>query len=113
LRFKPNYSRIFRSFEPTKLSKFTNFKANADFLIARLIEISEIYEPNEKLKIIKDEPYNRFLELAAISKADFIITGNTNDFSIKIYNKTKAVQYYFNHIESTVKKTETKKHEKL
>src|SRR5690606_11877278 len=74
-----------------KFSKFTDFKTNADFLIVRLIEISEIYEPIEKLKIIKDEPDNRFLELAAISKADFIITGNTNDFSIKIYNKTKIV----------------------
>ena len=74
-----------------KFSKFTDFKANADFLIARLSEISEIYEPKEKLKIIKDEPDNRLLELADISKADFIITGNTNDFTMKIYNKTRIV----------------------
>jgi len=68
-----------------------DFKTNADFLIARLSEISEIYEPKEKLKIINDEPDNRLLELADISKADFIITGNSNHFTIKIYNKTRIV----------------------
>ncbi len=74
-----------------KFSKFADFKTNADFLIAILSEISEIYEPKEKLKIIKDEPDNRLLELADISKANFIITGNTNDFTMKIYNKTRIV----------------------
>lgn len=34
---------------------------------------------------------NRILELADISKADFIITGNTNDFTMKTHNKTKIV----------------------
>lgn len=74
-----------------KFSKFADFKTNADFLIARLSEISETYEPKDKLKIIRDEPDNRFLELAKISKADFIITGNTNDFTMKIFNKTRIV----------------------
>lgn len=72
-----------------KFSKFADFKSNADFLIARLSQISETYEPKDKLKIIKDEPDNRLLELANISKADFIITGNTNDFTMKTYNKTR------------------------
>src|SRR5690606_30201001 len=72
-----------------KFSKFADFKTNADFLIARLSEISEIYEPKDRLEIIKDEPDNRLLELADISKADFIITGNTNDFTIQIHNKTR------------------------
>jgi hypothetical protein len=70
---------------------FSDFKTNSDFLIARLSEMSEIYQPTTKLKIIKDEPDNRLLELAQISKADFIITGNTNDFTMEIYKKTKIV----------------------
>jgi len=74
-----------------KFARFTDFRTNADFLIARLSEMSEIYEPTTKLKIIKDEPDNRLLELAQISKADFIITGNTNDFTMEIYNGTKIV----------------------
>jgi hypothetical protein len=74
-----------------KFARFADFKTNAEFLIARLSEISEIYEPKEKLKIIQDEPDNRFLELADISKADFIVTGNTNDFTMKIYKSTRIV----------------------
>lgn len=74
-----------------KFSRFTDFKSNADFLIARLSEISEFYEPTTILKIIEDEPDNRFLELAQISKADFIITGNTNDFTMDNYSGTKIV----------------------
>jgi putative PIN family toxin of toxin-antitoxin system len=74
-----------------KFTKFPDFKSNADFLIVRLSEISEIYEPKVKLKIIKDDPDNRFLELAEISKADFLITGNSNDFTMKIYKKTRIV----------------------
>jgi predicted nucleic acid-binding protein len=41
------------------------------------------------LNIIKDEKDNRFLELAVASDADFLITGNTNDFTMNQYGKTK------------------------
>lgn len=74
-----------------KFSKFTDFKSNADFLVARLSEISAFYEPASSLKIINDEADNRFLELAQISKADFIITGNTTDFTMDVYSGTKIV----------------------
>lgn len=74
-----------------KFSKFTEFKTNADFLITRLSEISEIFEPKEKVNLIEDEPDNRFLELAITSKADFIITGNTKDFTMKTFKNTKIL----------------------
>lgn len=74
-----------------KFAKFADFKTNADFLIARLSEISETYEHKNKIEIIKDEPDNRLLELADIAKADFIITGNTNDFTMQIYNQTRIL----------------------
>ncbi|OBX25066.1 putative PIN family toxin of toxin-antitoxin system [Gelidibacter algens] len=74
-----------------KFAQFSDFKTNADFLIARLSEMSEIYEPTTKLQIITDEPDNRLLELAHISNADFIITGNSNDFKMEHYGKTKIV----------------------
>lgn len=83
-----------------KFSKFTDFKANADFLITRLIEIMEIYEPKAKSDIIADEPDNRLLELAQISQADFIITGNTTDFIMDSYEGTKIVtpkEYWEDH----------------
>lgn len=74
-----------------KFARFSDFKTNADFLIARLSEMAEIYEPKTKLNIIADEPDNRFLELAESSKADFILTGNTNDFTMDAHHKTKIV----------------------
>jgi hypothetical protein len=74
-----------------KFARFADFKTNADFLIARLSEMSETYKPTTKLIIIEDEPDNRLLELAQISKADFIITGNTNDFTMEKYKRTKIV----------------------
>ena len=74
-----------------KFSKFPDFKSNAEFLITRLSEISEIFEPKEILKIIDDDPDNRLLELAKIADADFIITGNIKDFTMQSFYKTKIV----------------------
>lgn len=74
-----------------KFSKFAEFKTNADFLLTRLTEISEIFEPKEKINLIYDEPDNRLLELALSSKANFIITGNTNDFTMKTFENTKII----------------------
>lgn len=74
-----------------KFARFLDFKTNADFLITRLSEMAEIFEPKNKVAIIADEPDNRLLELAQIAKADFIITGNTNDFTMGSYEKTKIV----------------------
>ncbi|MHA7830119.1 MAG: putative toxin-antitoxin system toxin component, PIN family [Flagellimonas sp.] len=61
------------------------------FLITRLSEMAETYEPKTKLDMIADESDNRLLELAQISKADFIITGNTNDFSMDSFEGTKIM----------------------
>ncbi|RAI94037.1 putative toxin-antitoxin system toxin component, PIN family [Algoriphagus yeomjeoni] len=83
-----------------KFARFFDFKTNADFLIARLSEICEFSEPNDEVKIIKDAPDNRLLELAQISKADFLITGNTNDFTMKTFDDTRIVtpkEYWNNH----------------
>ena len=74
-----------------KFAKFLDFKTNADFLIARLSEIATIYEPKSTLNIIGDEPDNRLLELAQTCEADFIITGNTSDFIMETFGKTKII----------------------
>lgn len=74
-----------------KFSRFTDFKTNADFLLTRISEMAELFEPKNKLDLLIDEPDNRLLELAQIAKADFIITGNTNDFSIDHFEGTKIV----------------------
>jgi putative PIN family toxin of toxin-antitoxin system len=74
-----------------KFSKFVGFKTNADFFIARLLDVAEFYEAHETLNVITDEADNRFLELAATCNADFIITGNSNDFIMSEFKNTKIV----------------------
>ena len=74
-----------------KFSRFKDFTTNADFLIIRLSEMAETFEPKTKLNVIRDEPDNRLLELAQISKADFIITGNTTYFSMDSFEGTKIL----------------------
>ena len=64
---------------------------SADTLIAQINDLAEFYEPETTLRIIRDEADNRFLELAESSHADFIITGNTNDFTMQVYKETLIV----------------------
>ena len=74
-----------------KFAKFNDFMISADTLIAQINDIAEFYEPKTTLRIIRDEADNRFLELAESSHADFIITGNTNDFTMQVYKETLIV----------------------
>lgn len=74
-----------------KFLNFSDFIKNAEFFLTCLSSIAKVYEPNLELEVIKDKPDNRFLELAVVSKADFIITGNTNDFTMDSYMQTKIV----------------------
>jgi uncharacterized protein len=40
---------------------------------------------------LRDKSDNKFLELPAVSSADFLITGNTLDFSINEFEYTKIL----------------------
>lgn len=60
------------------------------------------YIPTTKIEIIKDPDDNKFLELAETSKADFLITGNTKDFTLVKYKRTKIVspkEYWTEHLQ--------------
>ena len=74
-----------------KFSKFPDFIVNAQALLASIEDIAKTYKPSVKLNILSDKDDNKLLELAEVSKADFIITGNTNDFTIPNYKGTKIV----------------------
>jgi len=41
--------------------------------------------------IIADDNDNRVLELALFARPDFLITGNTNDFTMKAIGRTQIV----------------------
>ena len=78
-------------FRRRKFYKYPDFTNRAEALIADIETKSIKFSPKNKLTIISDKDDNKLLELAQECKADFLITGNTNDFTIKRYKSTKIV----------------------
>jgi putative PIN family toxin of toxin-antitoxin system len=74
-----------------KFVKFKNFKANADFVLNKLREISKYYKTDKKIDLLSDVSDNKFLELASASSADYLVTGNSNDFTISEFEYTSIV----------------------
>ena len=74
-----------------KFAKYPDFLNRAEILIADIESKSHKFFPKKKLTIISDKDDNKLLELAAACKAEFLITGNTNDFTIKKYKRTRIV----------------------
>jgi putative PIN family toxin of toxin-antitoxin system len=74
-----------------KFAKYVNFKTRADIVLSKIREISTFYKPDRKVEVLRDSSDNKFLELAAVSSADFLITGNTLDFQIAEFDCTRIV----------------------
>ncbi len=75
----------------SKFQKIPNFLENAGAISNILNEFAVYFNPFTKFNLIKDFPDNRFLELAAISSANYLITGNTKDFTFNIFFETKII----------------------
>ena len=78
-------------FSRPKFAKVPNFKTNSDFILDYIVKTALFYEPAITLDIIKDASDNKLLELADESRADFLITGNSNDFIMPNYNNTRIL----------------------
>ena len=74
-----------------KFARYTDFLINAESLLADIKIRAIDYQPKMRLNIIADINDSRLLELADESDANFLITGNTNDFTFKQYKQTKIV----------------------
>lgn len=74
-----------------KFSKYPDFAAKARTLLIDIQKRAVKYFPEIKLKVINDVDDNKFLELAETSNANYLITGNINDFTMKEYKGTKIV----------------------
>lgn len=74
-----------------KFSKYPDFIGKAEFVLSQLETRAQRYFPKEKVDIIADAPDNRLLELALESQADFLITGNTQDFTMREFYGTRIV----------------------
>jgi putative PIN family toxin of toxin-antitoxin system len=74
-----------------KFSRYPDFLKKAEFVLSQIESLATKYSPTERFEIIDDKNDNRLLELASESKADFIITGNTNDFTMTNFKDTRIV----------------------
>jgi putative PIN family toxin of toxin-antitoxin system len=74
-----------------KFSKFQDFFIHAEALLVEIELKATKYSPTIKIELIKDIDDNKILELADECIADFIIIGNTNDFTFSTYKQTKIV----------------------
>ena len=85
-----------------KFSRYPHFKAKADIVLNKLREISKFYKTDRKIELLTDTSDNKFLELAAVSSADYLITGNTLDFRITQFEYTRILtpREYWNEFEN-------------
>ncbi len=74
-----------------KFSKFQDFFIHAEALLVEIDTKAIKYVPAITLDLISDNDDNMILELADECLADFVITGNTKDFTFPIYKQTKIV----------------------
>lgn len=74
-----------------RFSKFQDFFIRAEALLVEIVSKATMYAPAITLDLISDGDDNMILELADECLADFIITGNTTDFTFPTYKKTKIV----------------------
>lgn len=74
-----------------KFSRFPEFYERVQMLMVDIEEKTEIYHPTASIDLISDPDDNMILELAEECKAEFIITGNSNDFSLSQYKNTRIV----------------------
>ena len=74
-----------------KFSKFQDFFIRAEALLVEIEAKATKYNPTITLDLISDDDDNMVLELADECLADFVITGNTTDFTFPTYKHTKIV----------------------
>ena len=74
-----------------KFAVYYDFTARAESLLTDIETKAMLFTPFISLDIIADKDDNRILELADVCAADFIITGNTNDFTFPTYKDTQIV----------------------
>ena len=74
-----------------KFAKFHDFSTRAEALLADIETKATMFVPKITLNLISDIDDNMILELADECFADFVITGNTNDFTFPTYKETKIV----------------------
>jgi uncharacterized protein len=74
-----------------KFLKYPEFVVKAESFLISLEYMAIKFQPKSQLTILKDSGDDKFLELSKECHADYLITGNTTDFTMKRFGKTKIV----------------------
>src|ERR1044072_4626288 len=85
------FAEYFEVLQREKFSKYPDFIAKAQAILADIDTSAIKFQPTIRLNIIGDTDDNKLLELAETSGADFLITGNTQDFTMAGYKGTKIL----------------------
>jgi putative PIN family toxin of toxin-antitoxin system len=74
-----------------KFARFRDFFAKTESLLADIESKAMMFSPQVNIDLIFDKDDNMLLELVDECQADFIITGNTTDFTFSFYKHTRIV----------------------
>ncbi len=74
-----------------KFRKVRGFLPNAQKALAYIKENARTFLPSQRVQLLNDPDDDMFLELALEASADFLITGNTNDFTIGNIGQTPII----------------------
>jgi len=72
-------------------NKYLLFIKNISNNIEKLERAGTMFFPKRHFNVLKDVTDNKFLNLAYEAKANYLITGNRNDFSITHFEQTKIL----------------------
>jgi putative PIN family toxin of toxin-antitoxin system len=85
------FAEYFNVLNRKKFSTVPDFISNAQSLLIDIEKRAIKYYPTIRLAIIRDTDDNKLLELAETCNADFLITGNSNDFTMQEYKSTRIL----------------------
>ena len=74
-----------------KFAAYYDFVVKAEALLADIEAKAIMYSPQIKIDLLSDKDDNMILELADTCSANFIVTGNTTDFTISTYKHTQII----------------------
>ena len=79
--------------EYSKFKKYPDFTFNTKNIIDGLLRFSIFVQPNIFVDILRDSSDNKFLDAALSCRADFLITGNSKDFTFKRFENTEIISH--------------------
>jgi putative PIN family toxin of toxin-antitoxin system len=68
-----------------RFKKYNGFITSANELLKQIEQRCLWFEPKVAIDILDDKDDNMFIELAVEANAAYIVTGNSNDFTLKSY----------------------------